>query len=176
MLLVGLLLAWGVLRTSTVRQCCLSRWWHSNGCYDAMMSMHALYSQLDLCLSPISLCWKLIQLVYTYVVYVWNKKKLTVTLFFPLGCGYAHKKNKQKKKQTKKKHTKKTKQKKTRKSSPEGNCIATKDEKVDNPEVCSKCHASLGPCFFSPPQMFVVPVLIDHIHKINTINSYWYVS
>ena len=89
-----------------------------------------------------------------------NKKKLTVTHFFPLGCGYAHKKKKKKK----------------RKSSPEGNCIATKDEKVDNPEVCSKCHASLGPCIFSPPQMFVVPVLIDHIHKINTINSYWYVS
>ena len=163
MLPVGLLLTWRVLRTSTVRQCCLSRWWHSNGCYDAMMSMHALYSQLDLCLSPISLCWKLIQLVYTYVVYVWKKKQKKNSpspISFPWGVVMLIKKKK----------------KKTRKSSPEGNCIATKDEKVDNPEVCSKCHASLGPCFFSPPQMFVVPVLIDHIHKINTINSYWYVS
>ena len=33
-----------VLKFPKKRQCCLSRWQHSNSCYDAMTSMHALYS------------------------------------------------------------------------------------------------------------------------------------
>ena len=62
----------------------------------------------------------------------------------------------------------KKKKKKKKKNSPEGNCIATKDEKVDNPEVCPKCHAFLGPCLFSPLQMFVVPVLTTLTLSIHT--------
>ena len=49
MLRLGSLLARTVRRTSSYsspiknHQSCLSRWRHSNGCYDAMTSMHALY-------------------------------------------------------------------------------------------------------------------------------------
>lgn len=51
--------------------------------------------------------------------------------------------------------------------SPEGNCIAAKDKKVDNPKVYPKCHAFLGSRLFSPSKLLIVPV-----YKMTTFTKY----